>query len=174
MKSLRIWGIGLLAVLPFLTLKAQKALTPQDLEAWKRITTRTISSDGQWATAVFTPWKGDSEVHLLSMDGKAVQIYSPASEVKLSSSAVYALVKKVPALALKDSLKLKRVKKDKMPMDELVVRNLKNGTELSIDSLKGYRLAEGVDWLAYQRTRKDSSLVVVSLDGTKKYVLPSA
>ena len=65
MKSLRILGIGLLAVIPFLSMKAQKSLTPQDLEAWKRITTRTISADGQWAGAVFTPWKGDSEVQLL-------------------------------------------------------------------------------------------------------------
>ena len=40
-------GIGLLVVIPFLTMKAQKALTPQDLQAWKRITTRVISDDGQ-------------------------------------------------------------------------------------------------------------------------------
>ena len=164
MKSLRILGIGLLAVIPFLSMKAQKSLTPQELEAWKRITTRTISNDGQWAAAVFTPWKGDSEVQLLSTDGKAVQTYSPASEVKFSSSALYALIKQVPADALVDNLKLKKTKKDKMPMDELVIRNLKTGTEWKIDSLKGYRMAEEGDWLAYQRTRKDSSLIVVSLD----------
>ena len=174
MKSLRILGIGLLAVIPFLPMKAQKSLTPQDLEAWKRITTRTISNDGQWAATVFTPWKGDSEVQLLSTDGKTVQTYTPASEVKFSSSAAYALVKQVPADALMDGLKLKKTKKDKMPMDELVIRNLKTGAEWKIDSLKGYRLAEEGDWLAYQRTRKDSSLVVVSLDGMNKYVLPSA
>ena len=174
MKSLRILGIGLLVAMPFLTLNAQKALTPQDLEAWKRITTRAITNDGQWAAAVFTPWRGDSEVQVTSADGKAVQTYTPASEVKFSSSSAYVLVKQVPALALTDSLKLKKTKKDKMPMDELVIRNLKTGTEWKIDSLKAYRLAEEGDWLAYQRTRKDSSLVVVSLDGTKKYVLPSA
>ena len=174
MKSLRILGIGLLAVIPFLPMKAQKSLTPQDLETWKRITTRTISNDGQWAATVFTPWKGDSEVQLLSTDGKTVQTYTPASEVKFSSSAAYALVKQVPADALMDGLKLKKTKKDKMPMDELVIRNLKTGAEWKIDSLKGYRLAEEGDWLAYQRTRKDSSLVVVSLDGMNKYVLPSA
>ena len=172
MKSSRILGIGLLAVIPFLTLKAQKAMTPQDLQDWKRITTRAISDDGQWTAAIFTPWKGDSEVQLLSVDGKAVQSYTPASEVKFSSS--YAIVKKVPADALMDELKLKKTKKDKMPMDELIIRNLKSGTEWSIDSLKGYKLAENGEWLAYQRTRKDSSLVVVSLDGTQKFVLPSA
>ena len=144
------------------------------MEAWKRITTRVISNDGQWAAAVFAPWNGDSEVQLLSVDGKAVQTYSPASEVKFSSSAAYALVKKVPADALVDELKLKKTKKDKMPMDEHIIRHLKNGTEWSIDSLKGYKLAEEGDWLAYQRTRKDSSLVVVSLDGTQKVILPSA
>ena len=174
MKSLRLLGIGLLAVIPFLSMKAQKALTPQDLEAWKRITTRTISNDGQWAAAMFSPWSGDSEVQVLASDGKSVQTYAPASEVKFSCSSQFVLVKKVPAVALTDSLKLKKTKKDKMPMDELVIRNLKNGTEWTIDSLKGYKLAEKGDWMAYQRTRKDSSLVVVSLDGAQKYVLPSA
>ena len=174
MKSLRILGIGLLGVRPFLSMKAQKAMTPHDLQDWKRITARSISNDGQWAATVFTPWKGDSEVQLLSTDGKTVQTYSPASEVKFSSSAAYDLVKPVPADALMDGLKLKKTKKDKMPMDELIIRNLKTGTEWKIDSLKGYRMAEEGDWLAYQRTRKDSSLVVVSLDGANKYVLPSA
>ena len=174
MKSLRLLGIGLLAVIPFLSMKAQKALTPQDLEAWKRITTRAISNDGQWAAAMFSPWSGDSEVQVLASDGKSVHTYAPASEVKFSSSSQFVLVKKVPAVALTDSLKLKKTKKDKMPMDELVIRNLKNGTEWTIDSLKGYKLAEKGDWMAYQRTRKDSSLVVVSLDGAQKYVLPSA
>ena len=117
MKSVRFLGIVLLAAMSFLTVKAQKAMNPQDLEAWKRITTRTISNDGQWAAAMFSPWKGDSEVQLLSVDGKAVYSYSPASEVKFSSSAAYALVKKVPADALMDELKLKKTKKDKMPME---------------------------------------------------------
>ena len=174
MKHVRFLGIVLLAAMSFLTMKAQKAMTPQDLEAWKRITTRSISNDGQWAAAMFSPWKGDSEVQLLSVDGKAVHTYSPASEVKFSSSSAYVLVKKVPADTLMDELKLKKTKKDKMPMDELIIRHLKNGTEWNIDSLKGYKLAEEGEWLAYQRTRKDSSLVVVSLDGTQKYVLPSA
>ncbi|MBE6275049.1 MAG: S9 family peptidase [Bacteroides sp.] len=174
MKSLRILGIGLLVAIPFLTMKAQKALTPQDLEAWKRITARAISDDGQWVSAVFSPWKGDAEVQVFSAAGKQIKAYTPASEVKFSSSSQYALIKQVPALALTDSLKLKKARKDKMPMDELVVLNLKSGSEWKIDSLKSYRLAETGDWMAYQRTRKDSSLVVTSLDGMKKIVLPSA
>ena len=174
MKTLRLLGIALLSVIPFLTMNAQKALTPQDLQAWKRITTRSISDDGLWTAVVFAPWVGDAEVQILASDGKAMQSYAPASEIKFSSSSAFALVKKVPALALMDSLKLKKTKKDKMPMDELIVRNLKAGTEWVIDSLKGYKLAEEGDWLAYQRTRKDSSLVVASLDGTQKFVLPSA
>jgi len=153
-------------------MKAQKAMTPQDLQDWKRITSRTISADGQWAAIVFTPWKGDSEVQLMSTDGKVIRTYSPASEVKFSSSGTYALVKKVPADALSDSLKLKKTKPGKMPMDELIVRNLKNGSEWSIDSLKSCRLAEKGDWLLYQRTRKDSLLFVVSLDGNQKYEFP--
>ena len=174
MKSLRLIGIGLLMMMPFLAIKAQKALTPQDLEAWKQISARTISNDGQWAAVVFTPWRGDSEVQLMSLDGKNVQMYQTASEVKFSSSSAFALIKRVPAMALTDSLKLKKVKSDKMPMDELLIRNLKSGAEWEIDSLKGYKLAEEGDWVAYQRTRKKSILEVVSLDGTNKYELASA
>ena len=37
----------LLMATPFFTMKAQKAMTPQDLQDWKRITTRAISNDGQ-------------------------------------------------------------------------------------------------------------------------------
>ena len=174
MKSLRLIGIGLLMMMPFLAIKAQKALTPQDLEAWKQISARTISNDGQWAAVVFTPWRGDSEVQLMSLDGKNVQMYPTASEVRFSSSSAFALIKRVPAIALTDSLKLKKVKSDKMPMDELLIRNLKSGAEWEIDSLKGYKLAEEGDWVAYQRTRKKSVLEVVSLDGTNKYELASA
>ena len=174
MKSLRLIGIGLLMMMPFLVIKAQKALTPQDLEAWKQISARTISNDGQWAAVVFTPWRGDSEVQLMSLDGKNVQMYPTASEVRFSSSSAFALIKRVPAMALTDSLKLKKVKSDKMPMDELLIRNLKSGAEWEIDSLKGYKLAEEGDWVAYQRTRKKSILEVVSLDGTNKYELASA
>ena len=173
MKSLKTLGIILLAAIPFLTMNAQKAMTPQDLEAWKRITTRSISNDGQWAAAIFSPWRGNSEVQLLSTDGKVIQTYTPAEEVQFSSSSTYALIKEVPFLAITDSLKLKKTKKDKMPMDKLIIRDLKKSTEWTIDSIKDYRLAEGSDWLAYQRTRKDSSLVVASLDGIQKFVLPS-
>ena len=174
MKSLKTLEIVLLAAIPFLTMNAQKAMTPQDLEAWKRITTRSISNDGQWAAAIFSPWRGNSEVQLLSTDGKVIQTYTPAEEVQFSSSSTYALIKKVPFLAITDSLKLKKTKKDKMPMDKLIIRDLKKSTEWTIDSIKDYRLAEGSDWLAYQRTRQDSSLVVISLNGNHKYIFPSA
>ena len=174
MKSLKTLGIILLAAIPFLTMNAQKAMTPQDLEAWKRITTRSISNDGQWAAAIFSPWRGNSEVQLLSTDGKVIQTYTPAEEVQFSSSSTYALIKEVPFLAITDSLKLKKTKKDKMPMDKLIIRDLKKSTEWTIDSIKDYRLAEGSDWLAYQRTRQDSSLVVISLNGNHKYIFPSA
>ena len=68
MKISKILGIGLLAVISFQTMKAQKAMTPYDLEAWKRIITRSISNDGQWAAAVFSPWRGEAD---RNPDGRA-------------------------------------------------------------------------------------------------------
>ena len=63
-------GIGLLVVIPFLTMKAQKALTPQDLQAWKRITTRVISDDGQWVY----------QIHLFIYDNAIPQKYKSISK----------------------------------------------------------------------------------------------
>ena len=53
-------------------------------------------------------------------------------------------------------------------MNRLIIRSLPGGEEL-IDSVKTYQLAERADWLAYQSGRKDSTLVIRSLDGKTVY-----
>ena len=163
MKILKAIATGLMAIVPLLTTQAQRSITPQDLEKWEKITGRTISDDGRWAALTFTPWRGDSRVELHSTDGKQTTLYTPASNYSFSSTAKYFIVKKVPALALTDSLKLAKSKK--MPMDELVVRNLETGKEWLIDSLINYQVSNSNDIIAYQRIHKDSALRIATLDG---------
>ena len=64
-----------------------------------------------------------------------------------------------PGKMIVDSLKIKKTKKEKMPMDALVIYSLSGGREV-IDSLKTFRLAEKADWVAFQKGRKDSTLYV--------------
>ena len=165
-----------IALAPWLALgglHAQKAMTVNDLVGWKRITAQTISNNGQWAACVMAPWKGDAEVQVYTADGKEVANYPLADKVDFSASSRFVIVKETPALQEVEALKLKKTKKEQMPMDRLRIRDLQRSEERTVDSLKSYRLAESADWLAYQCGRKDSVLHLVSTDGTRSFDLPN-
>ncbi len=163
--------ITLIAViLPLLSTQAQRAFTPQELEKWERITSRTISDDGKWVSATFSPWRGDSRIELYSADGKEIGKYTPATAGTFSSSSKFFVVKNVASLQTTDSLKLAKAKK--MPQDKLIIQNLATGSAQQIDSIIGYRLSSSHDYIAYQRRHKDSALVVATLDGRNSRTLP--
>ena len=163
MKLLKSLLASMLIAMPLIATQAQRSITIQDVEKWERITSRSISDDGKWIAVTFTPWRGDSRVELHSADSKEQHKYSPANSYNFSASTKYFIVKENPALALTDSLKLKKSKK--MPMDALTIRSLSNNSQWQIDSLIGYRISEADEIIAYQRQHKDSAVIISSLDG---------
>ena len=173
MKPAKTLCLGLLLAAPALSLHAQKAMTVDDLVSWKHISQQTISNDGAWAACVFSPWKGDSEAQVYATDGHQTAVYPLGTDTRFSAGSGYVLVKEAPAVKDVEALKLKKTKKDKLPMDRLHIRRLADGIEWTIDSLKSYRLAESADWLAYQSGRKDSVLHLTSLDRTQQFTLPN-
>ena len=70
MRHIKLLLAGILLSTTFLAAQAQRTITPADLEKWQRITSRSISDDGKWVAATFSPWRGDSRVELYSADGK--------------------------------------------------------------------------------------------------------
>ena len=165
MKNIKSFIVSLLLTAFALEVNAQRAMTVDDLQAWRRVTQKVISNDGQWAAAVMAPWKGDAEAQIFSADGKQAAAYPLAAEVAFSASSGYAVMKMVPAEKDVEELKLKKTKKEDMPMDALLIRNLLTGEEWTADSVRSYRLAEAADWIAYQTGRKDSILHIASADG---------
>ena len=147
---------------------AQKPMTVADLAAWQRITQQAITDDGKWVAYKMEPWQGDATVYLHTADGTGQATYSPAKDFRFSASGDYLLVTETTPLATMDSLRLAKTKEDALPMDRLLIRHT-DGQEERIDSLKQYKLADKADWLAYQSGRKDSTLVVRSLDGKRDY-----
>lgn len=167
----KITFVFILGILLSFSLFAQRSLTVEDLANWKRITDRSISNDGKWVSASIAPWEGDATVRLYNAKGEEIATYSPAEKPGFSFSSTYFTVTKTTPKSILDSLKVAKTKKDKMPLNSLVIRKLTGGEEV-IDSIKTYRLADEADWLAYQRGQKDSTLVVRSLDGGKSYSYP--
>ena len=149
-----------------------RAMTIDDLATWERITQQAISDDGRWVACRMEPWEGNASVWLYAAKGDVVARFKPATDFKFSSSSHFLVVKEVPAVATVDSLKLRKTKADQMPMDRLVIRSMEGKSE-TIDSLRNYKLAASADWIAYQRGRKDSTLYVRNLEGTKQLTFPT-
>jgi dipeptidyl aminopeptidase/acylaminoacyl peptidase len=149
-----------------------KAMSVEDLVAWKRITAKNISDDGLWVSAKMEPWRGDASIYVYNRKGEEVASFEPAKKSEFSVSN-YLLVTKTAPLEETEALKLSKTKDDLMPMDGLVIYNLLDGKEESIDSIRSYKLSESADWMAYQCGRKtDSTLYVRTLDGSQSAAFP--
>ncbi len=174
MKKFRYVAFAALmsGIVPLMGQTALKSLTVDDLVAWKRITGQAISDDGKWVACKMEPWEGDATVELYDANGNKQFDVPKADNFLFSASSRYLVVSQTPGKALTDSLKVLKTKKDKMPMNSLVICSV-SGTQETIDSLKSFKLAEKADWLAYQCGRKDSSLHVRSLDAGETFDVPA-
>ncbi|TWV62955.1 prolyl oligopeptidase family serine peptidase [Parabacteroides distasonis] len=157
---------------PAFAQNASKSLTVDDLITWQRITDREISDNGKWVACKMEPWEGDATVYLYEAQGQETATFSPADKFAFSASSGYLVVTQTPGKSTVDSLKVLKTKEDKMPMNTLVIYSVA-GKKETIDSLKTFKLADEADWIAYQRGRKDSTLYVRSLDGSKTFQFPT-
>lgn len=157
---------------PAFAQNASKSLTIDDLVTWQRITDREISDNGKWVACKMEPWEGDATVYLYAAQGQETATFSPADKFAFSASSGYLVVTQTPGKSTVDSLKVLKTKEDKMPMNTLVIYSV-TGKKETIDSLKTFKLADEADWIAYQRGRKDSTLYVRSLDGSKTFQFPT-
>ncbi|GHT29008.1 peptidase S9 [Bacteroidia bacterium] len=153
-------------------LAAQKPLTVDDLAAWKRVTEKAVSDDGKWIIATMEPWRGDATLYVYNQKGEEVASFATVKSGEFALSS-HLLITKTTPLEETEALKIKKTKDDKMPMDQLVIYNLQGKQEDMIDSIRSYKLSEGAPWLAYQNGRKDSTLYVRSLDGSKTATFPA-
>ena len=143
-----------------------KSMTVDDLAHWQRIIDRSISNDGKWVACKMAPWEGDATVFLYASGGKEVATFSPAGRFAFSASSDYLVVTEMVPKTTLDSLKIKKIGSDKMPMDRLVIYSV-SGKRETIDSLRSFRLAAEADWIAYQKGRKDSRFTSVRSRVTK-------
>ena len=170
--KLTVLALAMMAsVSPSYSESGNKSLSVDDLVEWKRITQRSISNDGKWVACNMEPWKGNTTVYLYDHKGKEVVSFPCAGSFNFSASSQYLLVDQKPDLKVVENLKLKKTKKEDMPMNALMIYKMSGDYE-KIDSLKGYKLSAHADWVAYQSGRKDSTLYVRTLDGKKVQMFP--
>lgn len=159
-------------LLPAMSQTAKKNLTVDNLVTWQRISGQAISNNGKWVVCKMEPWEGNATVHLYGAQGREIISFPEADSFTFSHSSDYLIVTQKPKKEIIDSLKVLKTKKDKMPMNALIIYSLSGKKEI-IDSLKAFKLAQKADWIAYQRGRKDSTLYVRSLDGSRVTKFPA-
>lgn len=143
-----------------------------DFDSWNTISKRELSADGHYVALELTQWRGDAKVLLYDKTGKELAKYTPARTPVFSNNMEYLVVTLKPALKETEALKLKKTKKENIPKEKIVLRNLKTAIEEIIQQVEAYKLApKKGDWLAYQKKAGDT-LFVRSLDGKKRYVYP--
>lgn len=167
-----IFAICIGGILPAMSQTDLKRLTVNDLVAWQHITEQAISDNGKWVACKMEPWEGDATIYLYDSQGKEVASFSRADKFVFSASSDYLVVTEKPGKAIVDSLKIRKTKENRMPMNTLVIYSL-SGKEERIDSLKNFKLSRKTNWIAYQRGRKDSTLYVRQLDGNGMLQFPA-
>src|SRR4030042_6511044 len=142
-KVLIIIGIILVFCLGFFgstTAQTKKPLTIDDLNNWNRITESAISWDGTLPGFVIEPWDGDPAIKLYGSNADEKASFSCASGLTLTTDSRYLIFTiKTPKAKVKE-LKLKKKKKEDMPLNMLGIYNVIKNTTDTIERLKSYKV----------------------------------
>ncbi len=153
-KVLIIIGIILVICLGFFgstSAQTKKPLTIDDLNSWNRITESAISWDGSLAGFVIEPWDGDPIIKLYDSTAAEKVSFSNASGLTLTTDSRYLIFTiRTPEAKVKE-LKLKKTKKEDMPLNSLGIYNVIKNTTDTIERLKSYKVpSKWAGWIAYQ------------------------
>ena len=148
---------GHIVILLFLTLsltvssQTKRALTIDDLSAWNRITENIISDDGSFCGFVYEPWDGDPVVRLYDAKGSEKASFPYSSGIRFTSDSRFMIFTITTPKEEIKKLKLKKVKKDDMPVNSLGIFDISRNSTDTIHRIKSFKLpAKWPGWLAYQ------------------------
>lgn len=131
--------------------QAQRELTIDDLTKWNRITEKVISDDGSIIAFKTEPWEGDPTVTLYDNGGSMRSSFSCATGVKITSDSRFLIFTIKPAEDTVRVLKLRKTKKDDMPLDMMGIYNVTKGETDTVTRLKSFKVPEKWSgWIAYQ------------------------
>jgi dipeptidyl aminopeptidase/acylaminoacyl peptidase len=142
----------LIIFIPFLvTAQEKNILTIDDLVAWKRISERTISDNGSLIAFKTEPSQGDPVTTLYDGYGDLKATFNCATGAIISSDSRFFFFTIKPPEEEVRQLKLKKTKKEDMPLDKLGIHNVATGVTDTIQRLKTYKVpSKWSGWIAWQ------------------------
>lgn len=140
--------------------QGKKMLTHDDILKWNRITETLISNNGQTIVYKTEPWKGDPT--LIISDKLGTELFTQkggdgAAITENSAFVVFTI--KAPEEKIHE-LKLKKTKKEEMPLPDLGIFSITDKKFEQIKKIKSFKVSEKEQaFLAYQiELEKDTSI----------------
>ena len=131
--------------------QGKKVMTIDDLVSWNRITERVISDDGSHMVFKTEPSQGDPVLTLYDESGELKATFSCATGASFSADSKYLFFTVKPPEAVVRELKLKKTKKDDMPLDRLGIYNVATGVTDTVVRLKSFKVpSKWSGWVAWQ------------------------
>jgi len=129
----------------------QKPLTIDDLAKWNRITEKIISDDGELAGFVMEPWEGDPLIELHEIKKDKTITFRSASGIAFTADSKFLTFTIKPPLEETRILKLKKTKKEDMPLNMLGIYDISKMTTDTVRRLKSFKLpVKWSGWIAWQ------------------------
>lgn len=129
----------------------KRPLTFDDILKWNRISETVVANNGKFIVYKQEPWKGDPTLIITTPNAKEIASINCGTDAEITFDSKFVVYKIQPAVDSVRALKLKKTKKEDMPINKLAIYNLENQKTDTIEKLISVKVPEKwAGWIAYQ------------------------
>ena len=146
----------------------KRALTHDDYDGWKSISSNRISNNGSWTLYTINPQLGDCVLEVQNLNDGTLYTIVRGKNFQFSSTSNYVIARVSPEYQKVHDLKLEKTASSKMPKDSLFILNLQSGEVNMKARVKSYKMAsEESDWVAWLHEKPLKAAKKDKSDSTK-------
>ncbi len=145
------WLLFSLAFLFSISLTAQKKPIDHTVyDSWQSLKNSKLSNDGKWASFEVDVQEGDSQLYLYPLDSSAALSFARAEQLEFTNDSKFGIFKVKPFYKDIKAVKDKKLKKDSLAKDSLIIVDLTNRKIEKFEKVKSFQVPEkGGSVLAY-------------------------
>jgi dipeptidyl aminopeptidase/acylaminoacyl peptidase len=149
--SVSLLLVSLLAASSPLAAQSSKpALDHDAYDVWRAVQGERISPDGAWIGFAYTLRLGDSELHVMRVDGGAEHVVPRGTGLRFTDDSRWAVFTIEPATDSVRAARLAEARPADLPKDTLGILDLQSGAITKVARVRSFRLPdEASGWVAY-------------------------
>ncbi|MGQ9621443.1 MAG: hypothetical protein ACUVTX_10750, partial [Bacteroidales bacterium] len=153
--KMKIFSFVLVVCVNLLASGQKIPLTHDVYDGWKSLSSSAVSDDGKWITYEINPQQGDGWLYIFNTATKQSDSVFCGFRASFSPESRYIVCMIKPKYAETRKAKVKKLKEDQMPKNNLFIKIPENGKIINVENVKSYSLPEsGSQWMAYLLEKK--------------------